>query len=102
MLLSLVVAAEEQMLSKASVTALKALLVAYAKDGEKPRVGGAKKELIARVATAVRDAGTGGFARPPVFGDGDTADDALAYGGGGEKEGLPEEGPSSEVNAISS
>ena len=84
MLLSLVVAADEQMLSKQSVkpALLNALLVAYAKDGEKPRVGGTKKDLVARVAEAVRAGGIGGFARPPVFGDGDSAADTPVDGGG--------------------
>ena len=98
MLLSLVVAADEQMLSKQSVkpALLNALLVAYAKDGEKPRVGGTKKDLVARVAEAVRAGGIGGFARPPVFGDGDSAADTPVDGGGEEEDGVQradQEGP---------
>ena len=90
MLLSLVVAADEQMLSKQSVkpALLNALLVAYAKDGEKPRVGGTKKELVARVAEAVRAGGIGGFARPPFFGDGDSAADTPVDGEGEEEDGV--------------
>ena len=82
MLLSLVVADSEEALSKAKMPALKALLVAYAKDGERAQVTGKKPKLVERVAAAVRRAGTAGFARVPVFDQSDTAEDGVGAGVG--------------------
>ena len=44
---------------------LKALLLAYAADGQKPKTSGSKAELVERLAAVVK--GAEGFARPPVF-----------------------------------
>ena len=44
---------------------LKALLLAYAADGQKPKTSGSKAELVERLAAVVK--GAEGLARPPVF-----------------------------------
>jgi len=68
MLLNLIISEDETMLNKAKIAPLKALLVAYAKEGTTAMTGGTKAVLVPRVAAAIRAAGTTGFARAPVFG----------------------------------
>ena len=94
MLLTLVVADSEHLLGKAKMPALRALLVAYAKEGVNPKVGGLKPELVKRVAAAVMEAGKEGFVRPPIFAPVDTVEDVQAAPeteGSGEAAGEDEE-----------
>ena len=88
MLLNLIISEDEMMLKKAKIAPLKALLVAYAKEGTTAMTGGTKAMLVPRVAAAIRAAGTTGFARAPVFG----AADGVADEGGGAEEGAEDAG----------
>ena len=87
MLLTLLVGEDPSVLEKAKMPALRSLRTAYAKEGETAKTGGQKPALLQRVVQAVRAAGTGGFSRPPVFGEVGGDD-----GGDGETEGGAEDG----------